>query len=135
MKRIIFIILLIISFSKYVYAETIILYCKLINTVEMGWEKNDEIINHVKIDIDNNYFELNSFRWKTLEITDDSFIATSINPQGDLSTFTIDRYSGRAISHTDYAEGTSFSNLIKDGIKGPWDHDSISQCEKAEKKF
>ena len=34
-------------------------------------EKNDEIINHVKIDIDNNYFELNSFRWKTLKITDD----------------------------------------------------------------
>ena len=100
----------------------------------MGWEKNDEIINHVKIDIDNNYFELNSFRWKTLEITDDSFIATSINPQGDLSTFTIDRYSGKSVSHTDYAEGSTTSELIKKGV-GTWGVDIISQCEKAEKKF
>ena len=126
--------MLFISFSKSIQAETIILNCKLMNAVEIGGEKDDEIINHIKIDIDNNYFELNGFRWETLKITNESFIATSTNPRGDFSTFTIDRYNGKAVSHTDYAEGSTISELIKKG-EGTWGVDIISQCEKAEKKF
>lgn len=126
--------MLFISFSKSIQAETIILNCKLMNAVEIGGEKDDEIINHIKIDLDNNYFELNAFRWETLKITDEAFIATSTNPRGDFTTFTIDRYSGKAVSHTDYAEGSTTSELIKKGV-GTWGVDIISQCEKAEKKF
>ena len=126
--------LLLISLSKSIQAKTIILNCRLMNAVEIGGVKDDEIINHIKIDIDNNYFELNGFRWKTLKITDESFIATSTNPRGDFSTFTIDRYNGKAVSHTDYAEGSTISELVKKG-EGTWGVDIISQCEKAEKKF
>ena len=126
--------MLFISFSKSIQAETIILNCKLMNAVEIGGEKDDEIINHIKIDLDNNYFELNAFRWETLKITDEAFIATSTNPRGDFTTFTIDRYSGKSVSHTDYAEGSTTSELIKKGV-GTWGVDIISQCEKAEKKF
>ena len=47
--KIFYIILFLIFSSKFVYAETITLYCKLINTVEMGWKKMMKLLIMLKL--------------------------------------------------------------------------------------
>ena len=134
-KLFLFVILIFIYFSKHTNAEIINLDCKLLNKVEKGFKKEEEVSNYIKIDTSLKYLDMNGFPWDNLEIKEDKFVATTTNQRGDFATFTINRYTGEAVSSRDHAEGSTTSNLIKQGIKGPWDFDSIYQCEKAEKKF
>jgi hypothetical protein len=77
---------------------------------------------------------MNGNLWGKLKIYDDAFIATIENPNDDTFTWTIDRYTGKGVSHTDY-KNENFLRLIEEGVEGPWNHDGIFQCEKTKKKF
>ena len=117
-------------------AEKIILDCKLLNLVEKGFNENKEVIERIEIDIANNKFYYNGYKWNLASATDKVIIGTVTNDYGDIFMFLIDRMTGEAIGHDEWKDEATLKRIEKGGEDAKQlTTDGKFICDKAKAKF
>ena len=136
MKKLLAILVLGLLLSGNANAEKIILDCKLLNLVEKGFNENKEVIERIEIDIANNKFYYNGYKWNLASATDKVIIGTVTNDYGDIFMFLIDRMTGEAIGHDEWKDEATLKRIEKGGEDAKQlTTDGKFICDKAKAKF
>jgi|TARA_Y100000294_G_scaffold142391_1_gene136564 hypothetical protein len=136
MKKLLGILVVSLLLSGNANAEKIILDCKLLNLVEKGFNENKEVIERIEIDIANNKFYYNGYKWNLASATDKVIIGTVTNDYGDIFMFLIDRMTGEAISHDEWKDEATLKRIEKGGEDAKQlTTDGKFICDKAKAKF
>ncbi len=136
MKKLLGIVVLGLLWCNVSFGEKIILDCKLLNLVEKGFNSNDKVIERIEIDITNNEFYYNGYKWNLASATDEVIIGTVTNDWGDIFMFLINRMTGEALSHDQWKDEATLKRIEKGGRDAKiLTTNGRFICDKAKAKF